>query len=93
MFQLSETAAQELKKVNDQVQEHQPGNTLRLIRSDEGEFKLAVGTTKEGDQELYCADEKVLVVDHETSRVLAGVTLDYKETPQGHRFVFEERMA
>ncbi len=91
MFQLSEKAAHELKKVNAQVQEQQPGNTLRLIQSDEGGFKLAVGTTEEGDQELYCADEKVLVVDQETSKVLTGVTLDYKETPEGHRFVFEER--
>ncbi len=93
MFQLTETAAQELKKIKDQVQEQQPGSLPRLVRSTEAEFKLAIDAPKEGDQELFCADEKVLVVDPQTGARLENLTLDFKETPQGRGFVFEEGMA
>ncbi len=94
MFQLSQKAAQELKRIKDEaVQEQQaePGSTLRLIHSGEREFNMTIGLPEEGDQELYYADEKVLVVAPETSRVLADVTLEYQYTPQGHKFVFEMR--
>ena len=74
------------------VQEQQPGSVPRLFRSGEEEFNLTIGLPVEGDQELYCADEKVLVVDAETGRILVDVTLDYQDTPQGHKFVFEERV-
>ncbi|MFQ5881509.1 MAG: hypothetical protein ACE5I9_03395 [Candidatus Methylomirabilales bacterium] len=93
MFQLTEKAAQELKKIKDEVQEQQPGSVPRLTRSGEREYKLAIDVPEEGDQELYCADEKVLLVDRETSRALADVTLDYKDTSEGHRFVFEGELA
>lgn len=93
MFQLTEIAAQELKKIKDQVQEQRPGSVPRLVRTGETEFKLAIDASGEGDQELYSADDKVLVVDSETSGVLTNVTLDYKETPQGYAFVFEPRTA
>ncbi len=91
MFQLTEQAAQELKKIRDEVQEEQPGSVPHLFRSGEEEFNLTIDLPVEGDQELYCADEKVLVMDAETSRILADVTLDYKDTPQGRRFVLENR--
>ncbi|MFQ5803476.1 MAG: hypothetical protein ACE5JQ_11335 [Candidatus Methylomirabilales bacterium] len=90
MFQLSQKAAEELKKIRDEaVEEQPPGGTLRLFRSGEKEFNLTIGLPQDGDQELFCADEKVLVVDAETSNMLADVTLDYQDTPQGHQFVFE----
>ena len=92
MFQLTEQAAQELKKLKDAMQEKQLGGVLRLFGSGEGEFKLAVDSPEEGDQELYCADEKVLVVSPEISGVLTNVTLDCKDTPEGRRLVFEERV-
>lgn len=92
MLQVSQKAAQELKKIRDEVvQEQQPGSTLRLFRSGEREFNLTIGLPEEGDQELFCADEKVLVVDADTSTILADVTLDYQDTPEGHQFVFEGR--
>lgn len=89
MFQLTETAAQELKKIKDQVQAQEPEGVPRLVRSGETEFKLAIDAPVEGDQELFCEDEKVLVVDRETSALLGSVTLDFKETPRGQAFVFE----
>ncbi len=87
MVQLTEQAAQVLKKMRDKVQEQHPGSVPRLFQSGEGEFTVTIGLPVAGDQELYYADEKVLVVAPETSRILADVTLDYKDTPQGHRFV------
>lgn len=89
MFQVTETAAQELKKIKEQVQAQEPEGVPRLVRSGETEFKLTIDAPIEGDQELFCSDEKVLVVDRETSAMLGNVTLDFKETPQGQAFVFE----
>ncbi len=91
MFHLTEQAAQELKKIRDEVQEQHPGSVPRLFQSGEGEFTVTIGLPVAGDQELYCADEKVLIVAPETSRILADVTLAYQDTPQGHKFVFEMR--
>lgn len=90
MFQLTETAAQELKKIKEQVQQQAPGSLPRLVRGGETEFKLAIDAPGDGDQELFCADEKVLVVDRETSDLLQNVKLDFKDTPKGSGFVFEE---
>ncbi len=91
MFQLTEQAAQELKKIRDEVQEQHPGSVARLFQSGEGEFTVTIGLPVAGDQELYYADEKVLVMAPETSRIMTDVTLDYQDTPQGHNFVFKER--
>ncbi len=93
MFQLTEFAAQVLGKIKGQVQEEEPGTVLRLVRAGETKFKFAIDAPAEGDQELYSTDEKVLVVDPEISGLLADVTLDCQETPQGHAFVFHQRTA
>jgi Fe-S cluster assembly iron-binding protein IscA len=87
MVQLTEQAAQELKKIRDEVQEQHPGSVPRLFQSGEGEFTVTIGLPVEGDRELYYADEKVLIVAPETSRIMTNFTLDYKDTPQGHKFV------
>jgi Fe-S cluster assembly iron-binding protein IscA len=63
----------------------------RLFQSGEEEFTLTIGLPVAGDQELYYADEKVLVVAPETGRIMTNVTLDYQDTPQGHNFVMIER--
>ncbi len=91
MFQLTKQAAQELKKLRDEVQEQHPGGVARLFQSGEGEFTVTIGLPVAGDHELYYADEKVLVMAPETGRIMTDVTLDYQDTPQGHNFVFKER--
>lgn len=89
-MQITETAAQELKKLKEQIQPERPGNVPRLVRGDrEGQFRLVLDSPKEGDEPLYYADEPVLVVDAETSQALADITLDCKETPQGRALVME----
>ena len=91
MVQLTEQAAQKLKKIRDEVQEQHPGGVARLFQSGEGEFTVTIGLPVAGDQELYYADEKVLVMAPETGRIMTNFTLDYQDTPQGHNFVFKER--
>jgi Fe-S cluster assembly iron-binding protein IscA len=91
MVQLTEQAAQELKKIRDEVQEQHPGGVARLFQSGEGEFTVTIGLPVAGDQELYYADEKVLVMAPETGRIMTNFTLDYQDTPHGHNFVFKER--
>ncbi|MFQ5989278.1 MAG: hypothetical protein ACE5K9_05120 [Candidatus Methylomirabilales bacterium] len=93
MFQLSEAAAQVLKNIKDQIQEHQPGSVPRLVRSGDTDFNLGIDAPTQEDHELHSADETVLVVDQETSAALTNVTLDFQETPQGKAFVFKEREA
>ena len=89
MLHMTEKAGAQLKKIKDQVQREQPDSTLRLVPAGVGQFSLGIATTVErGDQELYHEDEKVLVVDQQTSTVLSDVTLDFEEEPQGGRFVF-----
>ncbi len=91
MVQLTEQAAQKLKKIRDGEQEQHPGSVARLFQSGEGEFAATIGLPVAGDQELYYADEKVLVVAPETSRIMTNFTLDYQDTPQGRRFVIIKR--
>ncbi len=91
MFQLTEQAAQKLKMIRDEVQEQHPGAVARLFQSGEGEYTETIGLPVARDQELYYADEKVLVMAPETGRIMTNFTLDYQDTPQGHNFVFKER--
>ncbi len=91
MFQLTDVAARQLKEMQDDVRRGRPGSVLRLVRTPEAKLKLAVDAPAEGDCELYCDDEVVLVVDPETSEELANQTLNYLETPRGRAFVFEQR--
>ncbi len=93
MVQLTEQAAQELKKIRDEVQEQHPGGVARLFQSGEGEFTVTIGLPVAGDQELYYADEQVLVMAPETSRIMTNFTLDYQDTPQGHNFVINKGRA
>lgn len=87
-MQITETAVQELKKLKEQLQQERPGGVPRLIRTErEGQFRLVLDSPKEGDEPLFYADEPVLVLDAETSRAMADLTLDCKETPQGRALI------
>lgn len=89
-MQITETAAQELKRLKDTIRETQPGKVLRLVRHEtEGKFDLVLDDQKEGDQEFHYADEKILLVDAEISGALGDVKLSCEETPEGRALVFE----
>lgn len=88
MLHLTKEAAHELKMIQDHVQAQLPGAVPRLLEA-EGTFELAVDLLKEGDEVLYHADEKVLIMDQETSRMVAEATLVCKETPRGRALVLE----
>ncbi|MFQ5828596.1 MAG: hypothetical protein ACE5JD_05500 [Candidatus Methylomirabilia bacterium] len=67
---------------------------LRLSRGGkEEELTLTIDLPEAGDQELFSAGEKVLVVDSELSDALPNFVLAYKDTSQGRRFIFEEGAA
>lgn len=88
MFRVTESAAEQLKKIKDDVTASKPNSMLRLVPSGVGQFRLGVSTEPEpGDQEVYYQDEKVLVVDSQLSMTLSGVTLDFEERPEGGNFV------
>jgi hypothetical protein len=89
-MQITETAARELKKLKDIACHAQPDGVPRLTRGEhEDHLQLILDIPKPGDAELYYADEKVLILDADTSRALADVTLDCRETPAGPSLFFE----
>lgn len=91
MLTLTKEAAQELKMIKDQLEEALPGGVLRLLLKPEGEVELVIDVTREEDEVLYSADEKILAMDMETSRILADVRVECKETPQGRALILQSK--
>lgn len=89
-MQMTKAAAQELKRLKEMAQQAQPGVIPRLTYGEaEGEMKLVLDIPKDGDEAIYYADDKVLVVDAETSEALTDITLNCRKTPQGLTLVLE----
>lgn len=87
-MRLTKEAAEELKMIQEHVHAQLPGVVPRLLQA-AGTFELAIDVPEEGDEVLYHADEKVLLMDQETSRMVADATLVCKETPRGRALVLE----
>lgn len=66
-----------------------PGQGLRLARSEEGGFGLAVGEQREGDQVVSHGEREILFIEPDISLQLDGVTLDIQESPQGRRLTLK----
>ena len=88
MVRLTKEAAQELKMIQENVHAQLPDMVPRLLQA-AGTFELAIDVPGEGDEVLYHADEKVLLMDQETSRMLTDATLVCKETPRGRALILE----
>lgn len=58
---------------------------LRLARTPQGEFGLAIDEEREGDQVVKQDERPVLFVDQEVSTALDGAILDVDESPEGTR--------
>lgn len=58
---------------------------LRLARTPQGEFGLAVDEERQGDQVVKQGDRPVLFVDSDVSSDLDGATLDAVDSPEGVR--------
>lgn len=58
---------------------------LRLARTPQGEFGLAIDEEREGDQVVRQEERAVLLVDQEIASALDGATLDVIESPEGTR--------
>ncbi len=59
--------------------------TLRLARTSQGEFGLAIDEKQEGDQVVKQEERDILVLDEEISAALEGAILDVAESPEGQR--------
>ena len=91
MLTLTKEAAQELKMIKNQLEGALPGRVLRLLLEPEGEVELVIDVPQDEDEILYAADEKILAMDVETSRILADMTVECKETSQGRALVLHSR--
>lgn len=58
---------------------------LRLARTPEGEFGLAIDEEREGDQVVKQEERPILFVDQDVASALDGATLDVAESPEGTR--------
>lgn len=74
-----------------EASEANEGQSLRLARTPQGEFGLAIDEEREGDQVVKHAEKPILVVDQEVSSALDGAVLDVVESPEGQRLTL--RMA
>ncbi len=59
--------------------------SLRLARTPQGEFGLAIDEEREGDQVVKQEERSILVLDEEISTALDGAILDIADSPEGQR--------
>lgn len=91
MLTLTKEAAHELKMIKNQLEGALPGRVLRLLLEPEGEVELVIDVPQDEDEILYAADEKILAMDVETSRILADMNVACKETPQGRALILQSK--
>lgn len=68
-----------------QATEASPEQSLRLARTSQGEYGLAVDEEREGDQVIKQEERAVLLIDEEVSAALNGAVLDVVDSPEGQR--------
>jgi len=78
---VTEDAAAALKETLESV-EHGPEQVLRLV-SGPGDFALALGEPREGDQLVEHEGSVVMAIEDTLSDLLEATTLDVEEGPQG----------
>jgi Fe-S cluster assembly iron-binding protein IscA len=59
--------------------------SLRLARTPQGEFGLAIDEERDGDQVVKLEEKAILVLDEEISTALDGAILDIADSPEGQR--------
>lgn len=66
--------------------ETQPGQCVRIGATSSGHFGLTLDKEARGDQVVTYDRAKVLLVDSEMAKRLAGVVLDYRDSGGGPEF-------
>jgi len=61
----------------------EPGQTLRLVATPEGRFRLRLDRERKGDQVAKAAGEKILVMSPEAAEALSGAVIDTRDTDEG----------
>ncbi len=90
MITVTERAKEELKRVwSANVSDPEVG--FRLTPVEIGQYNLVPDREKEGDHVVEHEGAKVLLVDEKLTRILEGVTVDYRETASGPCLVVSEQ--
>ena len=84
MLTVTEGAKQHLKKILLGGTDD-PDLGIRLIVDASGEYGVALGREAPGDHVVEHEGSKVLLVGHEVAELLAELTLDTVDSPQGTR--------
>ncbi|NIM99304.1 MAG: hypothetical protein GTO24_14870 [candidate division Zixibacteria bacterium] len=82
MLLVTESAKGALKKSLDSAQ-RQPGQCVRLMATQGGQFGLALDVETPGDEVVKHGETKILVLDSETAKQLEGLVLDYRDSEKG----------
>ena len=85
MLLVTENAKSALKTTLENL-EILPGQYVRIRVTSSGHFGLSLDTEAQGDQVVSHGEAKVLLVDNETAKRLAGVVLDYRDSKEGPEF-------
>jgi Fe-S cluster assembly iron-binding protein IscA len=82
MIGITDDAKKELKKI---IAENagDPGMSLRLAASEEGQLGLVMDTQLPGDEVVEYDGTKVLLVEEHLSTHLGGISLEVQDTPEG----------
>ena len=91
MVTVTEGAKQELGKMLTGANADDPEVGLRMVQNVPGEFSLTLDKKHENDQVVDNEGAKVLFIGNDLSEVLDGVTIDFKETPEGSRLVMSKK--
>ena len=92
MFEVTEKAKSELKKINE-AREFNPGECLRLVTppmwEGDGDFGIVIATHGAHDFSIVHENVDVLLIDAGLMEQLANAVFDYKDTPQGKGFTLD----
>ena len=89
MLNVTEGAKQMLKEALV-ANTNDPETGLRLVVDQPGLFTMVLDQEKKGDQVVAHEGLKVLLVDRQLSRELAGETIDREEGPERARLVMSK---
>jgi Fe-S cluster assembly iron-binding protein IscA len=91
MVTVTAGAMQELGKMLTEANVDDPEVGLRVVQNAPGEFSLMLDKEHEKDQVVDNEGAKVLFIGNDLSEALDGVTIDFKETPEGSRLVMSKK--
>ena len=68
----------------------EPDQTLRLVATPEGRFRLRLDRERKGDQVAKAAGEKILVMSPDAAETLSGAVIDTRDTEEGPKLAIRD---